>query len=238
MYIQAIAPNSLIILFIATTALTVFLAHRAFAVRLQNQGRIYFLTLIALLLLTQAIAASRGFYLSKLEAMPPRFLLAIVPIFSCFIFLLANAKTRSWLLKSSLKQLTWLSIVRIPVEFVLYGLSLADLIPELMTFAGRNYDILAGLSAPIIVLIGFRGGVVQRRSLLIIWNIASLILLLLIISQAFLSAPFPTQQMGFDQPNIGILQFPFIWLPVFVAPMVLFTHIISLMILSRGNRPV
>jgi hypothetical protein len=34
--------------------------------------------------------------------------------------------------------------------------------------------------------------------------------------------------MAFDQPNIAILYFPFVWLPSVVVPGVLLAHLVSL----------
>lgn len=50
--------------------------------------------------------------------------------------------------------LSYVHIIRIPVELVLYRLFLNGIVSELMTFKGRNFDILAGITAP---LIGFFG---------------------------------------------------------------------------------
>ncbi|HLL95226.1 MAG TPA: hypothetical protein VK404_09645, partial [Spirosoma sp.] len=42
---------------------------------------------------------------------------------------------------------------------------------------------------------------------------------------AALAAPTPFQQIAFEQPNIGILYFPFVWLPSVVVPLVLMAHV-------------
>lgn len=96
-----------------------------------------------------------------------------------------------------------------------------------MTFTGRNFDILAGLSAPFIYYFGY---VRQKlnRPILILWNIVSLGLLVNIVVNALLSAPSPIQQFAFDQPNTAILYFPLSLLPTFIVPVVLFAHVVSL----------
>ncbi len=104
-----------------------------------------------------------------------------------------------------------------------------------MTFEGRNFDILSGLTAPVVYWLGFRGGKI-KRPLLIIWNILALGLLINIVATAILSFPCPFQQMAFDQPNRGVLYFPFIWLPTVVVPLVLFSHLISLWRLLTDRR--
>ena len=38
----------------------------------------------------------------------------------------------------------------------------------------------------------------------------------------------PFQQFGFDQPNIAMLYSPFVWLPCFIVPTVLFSHLVCI----------
>ena len=126
-----------------------------------------------------------------------------------------------------LLHLTYVNVVRIPVEIVLYWLYLNKAVPELMTFAGSNFDILAGISAPLVAYVGLRKQKLSKKVVLW-WNIAALALLLNIVIHAVLSAPFVFQQLAFDQPNIGVLYFPFVWLPAFIVPVVLFGHLVSI----------
>jgi hypothetical protein len=129
-----------------------------------------------------------------------------------------------------LKSLTLVHIVAIPVELVLYWLFLNKAVPKLMTFEGRNFDILSGLSAPLVWYFGF---VKQKlgRIALIIWNLVCLALLLNVIPLAVLSLPTPFQRFAFDQPNIALGHFPFFLLPACIVPLVLFSHLAALRIL-------
>ncbi len=95
-----------------------------------------------------------------------------------------------------------------------------------MTFEGRNFDILSGLTAPIIAWLAFRNGK-TNPPLLIVWNIFALLLLINIVTNAVLSIPAPFQQMAFEQPNRAVLYFPFVCLPALVVPIVLFSHLAS-----------
>ena len=114
-----------------------------------------------------------------------------------------------------------------PVEVVLFWLFINKTIPELMTFEGRNFDILAGITTPVIAYLGFRK-TGTNRPLLLIWNFVCLGLLINIVVNALFSAPTPIQKFAFDQPNIAILYFPFSWLPTFIVPIVLLGHFISI----------
>jgi hypothetical protein len=187
----------------------------------------------------QGFLAYKGFY-TDTSGMPPKFLLATGPTILFILFIFISKKGRQFIDGLDLRSLTLLSVVRIPVEIALYLLFLYRAIPELMTFEGRNFDILAGLTAPIIYFVCFKGRQVTRRALLLIWNIFSLGLLLNIVIHAILSAPFRFQQLAFDQPNKAILYFPFIWLPSFIVMAVLFSHLASIrnLILYRQDSDI
>ena len=97
-----------------------------------------------------------------------------------------------------------------------------------MTFAGRNFDILSGITAPIVYFVCFKNSQLKNRRLLLVWNFICLGLLLNIVINALLSAPFPFQQFAFDQRNIAILYFPFTWLPCFIVMIVLYSHLAAI----------
>ncbi len=177
----------------------------------------------AVILTVQGPLAYSGYYLTT-NSIPPRFLSAAPPsvliMIALVLFLLPKGN-------SPLKILTLLHTVRIPVEIVLWQLFIYGYVPKIMTFESINLDILSGLTAPLAAWIGFRGGRV-RRSFLIIWNLAALILLFNIVWHAVFSVPTPFQRYGFNQPNLGVLYFPFIWLPAFIVPAVFAAHVWSL----------
>jgi hypothetical protein len=104
-----------------------------------------------------------------------------------------------------------------------------------MTFTGRNFDIVAGITAPLIYFICFKGDKVKNRSLLLGWNFICLGLLLNIVINAVLSAPFSFQQFAFYQPNIAVLYFPFILLPSFIVMIVLYSHLAAIRRLFKNK---
>lgn len=184
---------------------------------------------LVFLLATHAALAFNGFYLIK--TIPPRFFLGLFPTIIILLFLYFAFARRDISVKS-LQILTLLSVVRVPVEIILLSLYRQGQIPQLMTFEGRNLDILSGLSAPLMAWLAFRDGNINRP-LLIGWNLLALGLLLNILINAILSLEAPFQQFAFDQPNRGVLYFPFIWLPAIIVPIVFVSHIISLRQLSE-----
>ena len=96
-----------------------------------------------------------------------------------------------------------------------------------MTFEGRNFDLFSGITSPLIIYFGYIKLKIKKQFILF-WNVICLILLLNIIVNGLLSSPSPIQKFAFDQPNIAILYFPFVWLPVFIVPIILFGHLVSI----------
>lgn len=178
-------------------------------------------------LIVQALLPLAGLYAPDPTVAPPRIIVfGILPtLFTVMLLMIAPAGQR-FVSSLPLVNMTYLSVVRVAVELVLYGLYAYQLVPELMTFDGRNPDILAGLTAPFAAYF-FATGRLSRRGLLI-WNVVCLGLLLNIIVNALLSAPTPFQRFAFDQPNLALAYFPFSWLPTFVVPVVLFFHLASI----------
>lgn len=220
-------PAYISITFILTTFLTIgFIFYATRKIVSKTFPTKFLIFLIPVWLLIQALLSLNGFYL-KTDTMPPRvFMFAVLPTILLIIFLFVF-HSESFVSNFSLKTLTLLSIVRIPVEIVLFWLFENGQVPQLMTFEGRNFDILSGITAPIVTWLAFRHGK-TNRILLVVWNIIALLLLFNIVATAAFSVPSPIQKLAFEQPNRAVLYFPFIWLPAVVVPIVLFSHLASL----------
>lgn len=232
--LDSLFETDLAIGFMWVVALTFFFFIKSMAL-VSGKSKIIIAFILMGWLILQAKISLKNYYLD-FTGIPPRFTLAVAPplIIICLIFLFK----KKWLPNFSLKTLTWLHIIRVPVELILLGLFLDKRIPQLMTFEGRNFDILAGLSAPFIAWFCFTKNLWTKKVALG-WNIICLALLLNIVINAVLSAPFQFQKFAFNQPNIAIAFFPFVWLPCFVVPIVLFAHLISIyqLIKPRLNEP-
>lgn len=219
-------PLYIIIVFIITTLIIVRIFYDAVkraSFKSKTTNVIGFL--LPFLIIFQATLAVTGFYRIT-DTTPPRLVLfAILPsllgIISLFVF------SKSLIERLPLKSLTFIHTIRIPIELVLLWLFYNGQIPQLMTFEGRNFDILIGISSPIITWYAFRNKTINRP-LLIFWNILGLVFLLNIVAHAALSLPSNFQQFAFDQPNQAVLYFPFIWLPSVIVPIVLLAHLASL----------
>lgn len=233
-YLNAPAPAWLSVLFVGCTGLTAWLLGQVVR-RPGGPGGLFWLLTVAWLAVQAGLAVG-GFYKSSLDTLPPRLVLgAVLPAIILIIGIFISGKGRRWMAHLSRADLVAISVVRIGVEIGLYGLATHRLVPELMTFSGRNFDILAGLTAPVVA--SFWRSQRLSRGWLIAWNVAALALLANIVTLALLSAPTPAQQLAFEQPNVAVLRFPFVWLPAFIVPVVLFSHVASLYLLLRRPEP-
>jgi hypothetical protein len=190
-----------------------------------QKKRDVFIILLAWVII-QSVISITGFYTNS-NVLPPRFIFLVLPPLLVILLLFFTQKGRKFLDGFNPKLLTWVHIVRIPVEVVLFWLFLEKLIPELMTFEGRNFDIIAGITAPVIAYLGYHTRNFGKPVLLV-WNFICLGLLLNIVVNGALSVPFPFQQFGFDQPNKAMLYFPFTLLPGCIVPIVLLSHLTTI----------
>ena len=192
-----------------------------------------FLLISLFWIIVQSILSLKGFYTIS-NTRPPRLLLLIAPPILFIAATFISKRGKEFIDRLDIKTLTILHTIRIPVELVLFWLAENKVIPTLMTFEGWNFDILSGLSAPIIYYFGFK-----RKNLspliILIWNVICLGLLLNIVFIALESAPTYFQRFAFEQPNIAIGYFPFVFLPSFIVPIVLFSHIVSIKQLLQKN---
>lgn len=230
-------PTYITAVFVLTTVLTIGLLFRSFR-KIRPPGLPSFLLFFAVpfWMIFTAVLATGGFY-RQFDAFPPRvFLFGVMPaallIAAYFLFF-----RESFIDRLSLRTLTLLHVVRLPVELVLLWLFQHGWVPQIMTFEGWNFDILSGLTAPVVYWLAFRGNN-PNRPLLIGWNVAALALLANIVTIAVLAFPTPAQRLGFEQPNVGPAYFPFIWLPAIIVPVVLFAHLAAIrqLMIARSNK--
>jgi hypothetical protein len=187
--------------------------------------RVAGMALVGWLALT-GMFADHGFF-DDFQSMPPRFL----PLFGLpLLTLLALTLSRRVAPLLAAVPPAWLvaaQAFRIPVEIVLWRLAVAGVIPELLTFHGRNVDILVGLTAPVVAYACF-----VRRSwparVAVWWNWAGIVILLNVVVHAQLSAPAPWRIFETDPPTTFIADWPYVWLPGFLVPLAWLLHAVSL----------
>lgn len=180
--------------------------------------------------LIQSALAFEAFY-QITNSIPPRFALVLIPSAIWLIWELTTLNKRRVISQRNLNISPFLHMVRLPMEIVLWQLFIYGTIPELMTFEGRNFDIVMGFTAPVIGWLYIKGNLSLK--VLRIWNIVGLILILFIMTNGILSAELPIQMFAFDQPNKALTYFPFVLLPSIIVPLVIYTHITDLIKINR-----
>jgi hypothetical protein len=125
---------------------------------------------------------------------------------------------------------------RVIVEIILWALALQHRVPLLLTFEGRNADILVGLTAlPVAWLCFVRRWWPPRVAVL--WNVAGIAILSNVVIHALLSAPTPFRVLETEPPTTVIATLPYIWLPGFLVPLALSLHVASLRTLGAATPP-
>jgi hypothetical protein len=187
--------------------------------------RIAGVALVGWLALT-AVLAERGFF-EDFQSLPPRMLLGVGPPLLTILALTVSRRVALFLAAVPPTWLVAAQTFRIPVEIVLWQLAVAGAIPELLSFHGRNVDILVGLTAPVVAYVCF-----VRRAwpawVAVWWNWAGIVVLLNVVVLVQLSAPTPWRMFETDPPATFIADWPYIWLPAFLVPLAWLLHALSL----------
>ncbi|PIB35828.1 hypothetical protein BFP72_10710 [Reichenbachiella sp. 5M10] len=228
-------PYYVYVVFLLTTLTTLLFLHFGFKkaeCKHSNSALILSVCIGAWLFLIGTLALYDFFV--DFDTIPPKLMFAVLPPCLVVIGSLFVAKSRAFILRIPITTLTYLHIIRIPIEIGLWWLFLAHWVPELLTFEGINYDILSGISAPFVAIfmVGLRSKVKYGA---ILWNLIALGMLVNIVTHAILSTPYSFQRFAFETPNVAVFYFPFIWLPSFIVPAVLFAHLTSLLQLFVKN---
>ena len=122
--------------------------------------------------------------------------------------------TKTILTRVDPKSLVQLQSFRIFVEILLWALFVENLLPIQMTFEGRNFDILSGLTAPVAAMF-----LTRSKWGLATWNVLCLGLLINIVTVAILSMPVPFRVFNNEPANTIVASFPFLLLPGMLVPL-------------------
>jgi hypothetical protein len=203
-----------------------------------TQKKIYTGTWIALAAWMAVVSAlSLSGFLQNFDAFPPRMIIVLMVPLITIIWVSSTKKLTHILQHVPPQNIVRLQVFRVFVEILLWLLFIIDLLPKQMTFEGRNFDVLAGLTAPLVAYFCFTS---KRwpRSIAIAWNFLSLGLLINIVTIALLSVPTPFRYFMNEPANTIVAHFPIVWLPAFLVPLAYSLHIFSLKQLLGKKRPV
>jgi len=121
---------------------------------------------------------------------------------------------------------------RFPLELLLHQAYRDGLMPVQMSYSGRNFDIVTGISAAILALLLWKRAlpkwVVQA------WNVMGILLLANILTIAVLSTPLPIRRFFQEPANVWIKDAPYVWLPAVFVLMAILGHVVIARKLARG----
>jgi len=190
------------------------------------------LGLIGWLAVTGSLAIN-GFF-EDWSRLPPRLLPALlVPLIGGLLLLTYSRQTRALLAATPLQWPIYLQSFRILMEIILWLLFVQHRAPAIMTFEGRNVDILVGLTAiPVAYFCFVRKA--WPRQVALWWNAISVLVLLNVVVHAQLSTPSPFRVFLTDPPVTFIGDWPYIWLPGFLVPLAWLLHAASIIQIRRS----
>jgi hypothetical protein len=172
------------------------------------------------------------------NAVPPPFFLLVVAIVALASALAFSPLGRRLAFSIPLWLLVLVQSFRLPLELAMHRLTTLGIMPEQMTFTGRNFDIVTGTTALIVagLLRAARGG----RTLALAWNTVGFLLLTNVVIVAILSTP-RFQVFGASRVNVFVTYTPFVWLPAVMVLAALAGHLLIFRrLLTRAplNQPV
>lgn len=173
--------------------------------------------------------ADRGMFLNW-DATPPPFALLVVALVALALAI-AFGPAGARLAHLPLWTLVAVQAFRLPLEISMHALVSRGIMPEQMSYGGRNFDVLTGASA-IVVAALVAAGVAGRKTVMV-WNVAGLVLLVNIVAVAILSTP-RLAMFGPDRLNVFVFYPPFIWLPAVLVLAALAGHLIIFRALRRA----
>lgn len=181
----------------------------------------------AWLALTWSIAASG--VLARWDQRPPPFVVLMALVLGVALALAFSPFGRR-LATLPLWVLVGVQGFRLPLEFAMHAMATRGVMPAQMSYAGRNVDILTGITALVVAAL-LRKGYAGRRTAMI-WNVCGLLALANIIGVALLSTPM-FAWFGQDRLNTWVTDPPFVWLPTVMVLAALSGHLVIARALRR-----
>jgi hypothetical protein len=181
--------------------------------------------------LTWIAAASR--VLQNWDRTPPPFAFVIVGTLIIAVMLAFSEIGTRIARHTPLWVLVGIQGFRLPLEIAMHALVDRGIMPEQMTYTGRNLDVVTGATAFIVAAIlkaGYGG-----RWLVATWNVIGLALLVNVVSVAIASMPL-IRYFGNDRVVTFVTYVPFVWLPAVMVLAALAGHLIVFRALAQRQQ--
>jgi hypothetical protein len=175
------------------------------------------------------VAAGSGI-LQQWDRRPPPFLFVIVVMTLLSLILAFGGVGTRIAQHIPLWALVAIQSFRLPLELAMHALVARGIMPNQMSYSGRNFDIVTGATA-IIVAILVKQGYGGRR-LVVVWNVLGLALLVNVVSVAIASMPL-LRLFGDEHVVTFVTYTPFVWLPAVMVLAALAGHLVIFKALRR-----
>ena len=160
--------------------------------------------------------------LRRWDAVPPPFFILVVAIVAIALLIAFSPLGRRLAFGVPLWALVLVQLFRFPLELAMHRLTTLGIMPEQMTYTGRNFDILTGATA---VIVAWWLATGRGRRLALAWNVLGFLLLVNVVSVAIRSTP-RFRAFGDDHLNVFVTYPPFVWLPAVMVLAALAGHLL------------
>ncbi len=168
--------------------------------------------------------------LQQWDRRPPPFALIIIGVVGVSLILAFGGVGTRLARHIPLWALVAIQSFRLPLELAMHGLYERGIMPIQMSYSGRNFDIVTGVTAIVVAVLvkaGYGG-----RLLVAAWNVLGLALLVNVVAVAIVSTPM-FQYFGADRMVTFVTYTPFVWLPAVMVVAALAGHLVIFRALRR-----
>ena len=189
----------------------------------------------ALIWISLALVLAASGVLEQWERRPPPFIMVVVSI-AVLGVVIARSSIGDRLSRGlALASLVGLQAFRLPLELLMHQTTLAGVMPEQMTYSGRNFDIITGITA-VLLATWLRTGR-PPKSVVLGWNLIGLLLLANIVAVAVLSTPqFAVFGAAPERLNTFVARAPYVLLPAVMVLAAWAGHLVVFRALADPER--
>ena len=148
--------------------------------------------------------------LRRFDAQPPPFAFFVLAFFVLGVALAFSPVGTRLVRGLSLAALVGIQAFRLPLELLMHRAYEEGVMPVQMSFSGRNFDIVTGVTAAVLGIALARWRV--PRWIVMAWNVLGLALLVNVVTVAIVSTPI-FRAFGDAHLNTWVAYPPFVWLP-------------------------
>ncbi|MGB0993888.1 MAG: hypothetical protein ACPG32_15640, partial [Akkermansiaceae bacterium] len=176
--------------------------------------------------LSLPIAAAVSGTLIRFDFTPPPSMLLPIYVLVLSAVVSFSKIGKNLIANNSLGVLIIIQSMRIPVELLLHYGSEQEIVPEMLSITGWNYDLISGIGAAVIGGL-LTGGIDVNRRVIWLWNFFGIGCLIMIFFIAVTSNPL-IRAWGDDPKmlNTWVLYWPYVLLPCFLVVVAVSGHIL------------